>query len=616
MNEFNRNDFNEFDFSSIISASSVASSTNVNNSNNNRTLNQFENTIRESPISFDDNSATLNNNSNSSKVSLNIENVDFKLLNHLNQEFIELGIDSIYVNRSNERVNFNLLFKNSVDLLERLKRQLAINDRIQENVYKLDRENEFFFKRQESLKETNEITNRELGSLEEKFRQSQIKVNSSNKTIKDLTEENRKLQCIIEQRDNKYKHERKKFEKEIEKLKERIQVLTTGKTKDLPFLDLSENVRNSYGPRQTWNTDSNSSKKQLELYTELIKDYDFKTKELAIENADLKSFIANVYSNLKKHSAAHSDQNDEESFLTEINRLPFENTFPKLNREIVQSFKSLNEMIQSNKKNTQTSALSSNETALSNSNNTRNRQLKHQHHQPTNLTLSSINSINDDDNDDNFNDFNIDEIQVRTKKFTHNKDDILNATFTIENSDNEEEDDDDLGDSVKHITDDECGLEEQMNNLEFLDDCKNLDQFDFINSLNQLEAANKGKMNKIGGNVGLGGVGIIQQVLSVSSSSSSSSSASTSFNNFEPQKKSEFFLHSNSNNKASEKIAQEKKRLLEQKLKLENELNSFRHESSDLEKQKKEFRVEQEEYYENKLLSSFTADQSKNTRKK
>jgi hypothetical protein len=42
------------------------------------------------------------------------------------------------------------------------------------------------------------------------------------------------LQCILEQRDSKYKHEKKKFEKEIEKLKERILLLTTGKTKDLP----------------------------------------------------------------------------------------------------------------------------------------------------------------------------------------------------------------------------------------------------------------------------------------------------------------------------------------------------------------------------------------------
>lgn len=38
----------------------------------------------------------------------------------------------------------------------------------------------------------------------------------------------------MEQRDKQYKHERKKLEKENNRLKERVQVLSVGKTKDLP----------------------------------------------------------------------------------------------------------------------------------------------------------------------------------------------------------------------------------------------------------------------------------------------------------------------------------------------------------------------------------------------
>ena len=54
-----------------------------------------------------------------------------------------------------------------------------------------------------------------------------------------LIQKNRKFQSVIEQRDSKYKHDKKKLEKEIEKLKERILVLTNGKTKELPSkLDL------------------------------------------------------------------------------------------------------------------------------------------------------------------------------------------------------------------------------------------------------------------------------------------------------------------------------------------------------------------------------------------
>ena len=55
--------------------------------------------------------------------------------------------------------------------------------------YKLDKENELYLKRQDSLKETNEIAKRELANMEEKFRQSELKINVSSKSIKDLNEE-------------------------------------------------------------------------------------------------------------------------------------------------------------------------------------------------------------------------------------------------------------------------------------------------------------------------------------------------------------------------------------------------------------------------------------------
>ena len=105
------------------------------------------------------------------------------------------------------------------------------------------------------MKDSNEVSNREKAEFEEKLRQSQSKNAVLNKNIKDLNEEvlklniifrilkikfsflynkNRKLQTTIETRDKQYKHERKKLEKEIEKLKERVQLLSTGKTKELP----------------------------------------------------------------------------------------------------------------------------------------------------------------------------------------------------------------------------------------------------------------------------------------------------------------------------------------------------------------------------------------------
>jgi hypothetical protein len=129
MNKFaNRSDINELDFSSIISASSIASNKTINQSISNNSI-VADNYNRESTnfIAKNDDTSMLIN----SKISLSIDNVDLNHLDYLNQEFVELGLESIFSNRSN-KVDFSLVFKNSIESLERLKRQLMLNDRIQE----------------------------------------------------------------------------------------------------------------------------------------------------------------------------------------------------------------------------------------------------------------------------------------------------------------------------------------------------------------------------------------------------------------------------------------------------------------------------------------------------
>ena len=108
------NELNEMDFSSILSASSVASSTNKTVNNSILSNNSVDETYR------------------SDKISVTVENVDANLIRHLNQELVEMGLESIYSNRSSSDINFSMLFRNTVEVLDRLKRQLLANDRIQE----------------------------------------------------------------------------------------------------------------------------------------------------------------------------------------------------------------------------------------------------------------------------------------------------------------------------------------------------------------------------------------------------------------------------------------------------------------------------------------------------
>ena len=562
MNSFNSNDTNGLDYSTILSQNTLSSSL------------SSKKCIINDTIDAD------------STLKVNLDNIELNLVNYLNQEFVDLGFESIYSDKSN--VNYTLLFKNSIELLQRFRRQLSTTDRIQEQYYKLDKENEFYLKRQETLKENNEIATRELANCEEKCRQLQLKTNGYTKTIKETSEENRKLQNLIEQRDKQFKHDRKKLEKDIEKLKERIQVLTTGKTKELPHLDMSETVpkRNPFGPRATWNTENSTSKKQLELYSELIKDYDRKIKELTIENAELKNFIGDIHSNVTEtynlKSGAKNGAELSEKFLNEIVQYPFENIYSKLNKDFQTKLKSINETLAEN----------------SSSNVNNNVSSADQYDLDNSMSISSINSVSES----NYG------VNISNKKSSRNfssvssqKDDVLNTTFTIES----DEDDDDNNRLNKNAIHDLDAMKSKSNsknvnktsNNQLISQLKELelsdlkDHEDFLSSFNQLKSLNK----KNAQNISV--CSTISSSSSISTPSSDSCSVKTSINtekisksaNLPEKKKLNSYsggdiLGSDAKNLLQEKhkLDQEKKLFYEQKLKLEQEAEMFRKVSKDL----------------------------------
>lgn len=99
------------DFSTIIASSTITNSKNFENSISNLTLNTTSDT------------------------KIKLENVDSNLVNYLNKEFNELGFESIYSSlndSTNNNIDYNLLFKNAIELVKRFSRQQATLDRVQE----------------------------------------------------------------------------------------------------------------------------------------------------------------------------------------------------------------------------------------------------------------------------------------------------------------------------------------------------------------------------------------------------------------------------------------------------------------------------------------------------
>ena len=365
-------------------------------------------------------------------------------------------------------------------------------------------------------------------------------------------------------------------------------MLTTGKSKELPHLDMSETVpkRNPFGPRATWNTENSASKKQLELYSELIKDYDRKIKEVTIENAELKTFIGDIHSNVTEtynlKSGAKNGAELSEKFLNEIVQYPFENIYAKLNKDFQTKLKSINETLAEN----------------SSSNVNNNVSSADQYDLDNSMSISSINSVSES----NYG------LNISNKKSSRNfssvssqKDDVLNTTFTIDS----DEDDDDNNRLNKNANHDLDAMKSKSNgknvnktsNNQLISQLKELelsdlkDHEDFLSSFNQLKSLNK----KNAQNISV--CSTISSSSSISTPSSDSCSVKTSINtektsklaNLPEKKKLNSYsggdvLGSDAKNLIQEKhkLDQEKKLFYEQKLKHEQEAEMFRKVSKDL----------------------------------
>lgn len=82
------------------------------------------------------------------------------------------------------------------------------------------------------------------------------------------------------------------------------------------------------------------------MYSELIKDYDFKMKQLIIENTDLKHFISGVYTNLSEK--LHKSNGEEDEELNDVLiRHSFESICSKLNQLFRNKYNLIDELNES-----------------------------------------------------------------------------------------------------------------------------------------------------------------------------------------------------------------------------------------------------------------------------
>uniref|UniRef100_A0A2K6RFX6 SSX family member 2 interacting protein n=1 Tax=Rhinopithecus roxellana TaxID=61622 RepID=A0A2K6RFX6_RHIRO len=100
-----------------------------------------------------------------------------------------------------------------------------------------------------------------------------------------------KLQNIIASRATQYNHDMKRKEREYNKLKERLHQLVMNKKDKKIAMDILNYVGRADGKRGSWRTGKTEARNEDEMYKILLNDYEYRQKQILMENAELKKVL-------------------------------------------------------------------------------------------------------------------------------------------------------------------------------------------------------------------------------------------------------------------------------------------------------------------------------------
>uniref|UniRef100_A0A0B6ZWN3 Uncharacterized protein n=1 Tax=Arion vulgaris TaxID=1028688 RepID=A0A0B6ZWN3_9EUPU len=225
---------------------------------------------------------------------------------YINQEFELLGLSC--VTHDGTRCTSDMLFfiNRLYDLLTLYQKIMAVKGDLETRNHRLLCEIDHYQNTALRGKKLQEQTDRELNQEREKTRQLSMKYKQVCSSLKTEKEEVRRLTAVLQSRDIQHKHEQKKKEKEVHRLKERLHQLLADKVPDRKVgMDLMNVVsrRSEEGRRATWKT--GPEKQEEEMYHILINNYEERHQELMQENGGLRDCLLSLQrelSTLVKHT--------------------------------------------------------------------------------------------------------------------------------------------------------------------------------------------------------------------------------------------------------------------------------------------------------------------------
>ncbi|KAH9498499.1 hypothetical protein Btru_007655 [Bulinus truncatus] len=209
---------------------------------------------------------------------------------YVNQEFQLLGLPCIHYNGTKSNVDIVYFINRLYDLLTFYHKTKTIKEDLENRNHSLLCEIERHKSSHVRLTKNQDQSDKDLNEEKEKLRQITQKYKQLCVKVKSEKDEVKRLTAVVHSRDVQYKHEQKKREREVLKLKERLHQLLSDKVPDRKVgMDLQNVISRNEGRRSTWK--SSSGKQEEEMYYQIISNYEERHQELVLENGELRDCL-------------------------------------------------------------------------------------------------------------------------------------------------------------------------------------------------------------------------------------------------------------------------------------------------------------------------------------
>ncbi|XP_061680116.1 afadin- and alpha-actinin-binding protein-like isoform X2 [Syngnathoides biaculeatus] len=250
---------------------------------------------------------------------------------HINQEVFSLGLPPVWTQTdSTSDMNVVSVLNCMYELLQLHRRGIQTLEKMEMDQLKWSNNVDSLQLSCTQLKEQLELSKRENMGVVERERQLQLKVKTMQNCLKNEKEETHKLQNIVSSRASQYNHEMKRKERELNKLKERLNQLLVDKKDKRLAIDISNKLGRADGKRSLWKTEKTEAKHEGEMYKSLLRDYESRQGQLLLENAELRKVLKQMKKDMvailsskrsivkgdkQDHSAMEVDSDEEEEVI-------------------------------------------------------------------------------------------------------------------------------------------------------------------------------------------------------------------------------------------------------------------------------------------------------------